>query len=176
MASFYAPIFRKASPAPPGSLWRYPHRSFQNFPYTRGPPHLLLLPPSQEGGRFFLRIPLGETGQVIQIFLIHGNHIVRLFIILPGHESRPSFRKGNVVGGKGPLGRRIDVMAHFLGGGGHGRNFKPSDKPPLAYHVLHYHFRHGRTADIAVADEKDMEFIFCGMMYLHCRAASPFGE
>lgn len=154
MASFYAPIFRKASPAPPGSLLRYPHRSFQNFPYTRGPPHLLLLLPSQEGGKFFLRIPLGEAAQVIQIFLIHGNHIVRLFIILPGHESRLSFRKGNMVGLKGPSGRRIDIMAHFLGGGGHGRNLIFPVQPPFAHHVFHYHFRHGRTADIAVANKK----------------------
>ena len=48
-------------------------------------------------------------------------------------------------------------MAYFLGGGGHGRNLIFPIQPPLAYHVLHYHFCHGRTADIAVADEKNFD-------------------
>lgn len=61
-----------------------------------------------------------------------------------------------MVGGKGPLGGGIDIMAYFLSGGGHGRNIIFPVPAPLAHHVLHYHFRHGRTADIAVADEKDM--------------------
>ncbi len=99
--------------------------------------------PVKKAGDFFIPVAVGEAGEVMDIFLVHGDDLVCPGVVLHGDQGGLSFRKGNAVGGKGPLGGRVYVMAHFLSGGGHGGNFKFPLKPSLPHQFLHYHFRHG---------------------------------
>lgn len=67
-----------------------------------------------------VRIVVGEVSQIMEIFLVHGDDIVRFFIVFLRNEGGFSFGVRNVVHVQGPPGGRIDVMPNFFGGGGPG--------------------------------------------------------
>jgi hypothetical protein len=45
-------------------------------------------------------------------------------------------------------------MPNFFGGGGPGGDGEAAGKSCLSHHVFQHHFRHGGTANVAVADKK----------------------
>lgn len=91
---------------------------------------------------------------ISDIGIIHANQIIVFFIVRFRHLYRPMPHAGNPF--LPQLGQRpiMNTIADFLRAGRSGVNVKVCGSVLSCYDLFHHEFRHGRTADVAVADEK----------------------
>lgn len=108
-------------------------------------------------GEVDLAVPVRaeEAGEPPQIFPVHGDDHIRRRVVRRHDEPRRPGREGDALLAELPLRRRIHIMADLLRGGCRGGNRKLRRQPGPVHEILHDEFRHGRPADIAVADEKN---------------------
>lgn len=112
--------------------------------------------PGEEEGDFLLRITAREAGEVVEIFFIHADDVVRALVVFLRDEAGAPGREGDAFLREHTFRGRVHVVTDLFrrrGDGVHGDLLLTSG---FADEIFHDEFRHGRAADVAVADKENV--------------------
>ena len=107
--------------------------------------------PVQQEGQLSLRVAAADAAHVPQVGTVHADEQVKAVIILPPQLPGGLSGAADTVLRQLPPGGGIDGIADLLRAGGSGSDGELLRQFCLADQVLHDKFRHGASADIAVA-------------------------
>jgi hypothetical protein len=101
-----------------------------------------------------IRVSPGDPADLPKVFIIEPNEQIIVPIISPGHLPGLPGRIGNMVEIQLLPGPPVGVIANFLPTGSRRSDFISIGTMMLPDQFLHDKFRHGGTADVAMANKK----------------------
>ena len=107
----------------------------------------------EESANFAVGIAAYETVEVVHVLGIHADDDVECAVVGGGHERCTSLAEWDAMRAQDFACAAMGVAADLVTVESFGLYKDFVGKPCLAHEVFHDEFRHGRAADVAVADE-----------------------
>ena len=100
-----------------------------------------------------LRIAAREAVEVVHVLGVHADDVIECAVVGGGHECCPSLAERDVMCAQYLACAAMGVTADLVAVECLGLHKDFVGKPCLTHEVFHDELRHGRAADVAVADE-----------------------